>query len=335
MKAYLEYRPSEFLHNNHLIATGEKLPATKVVVDRYTTVVNFHAIEVEMTELSAVQRAVLVTAGEVKFECFVGKLRGKPSISTTSGIPNIWFDVAKQRLFYTVPTVVDWLGEVRNEQDAANELLPDLRAAQAKWFAGKNADLKSRIESATSATTSLWPIDAIELKDLQWAGINTNEYEAMLVEWESTIQPALKEQDAEIKRRSDEYNEQKRIAAEAAKAQAEADKLAWCAAHGTPHLAQAVATGYDCTRLYATERAALEHPAYTLDYKNNGEWKDRSCPGKAALAEALAVGGEVVWMTEPPRYDSNNAQDEWFDFEPREAVVIRGFLGKYDLVRTF
>lgn len=144
------------------------------------------------------------------------------------------------------------------------------------------------------------------------------------------------EREREEKQRQDADRERREADREAAKAQAEAEKLAWVNAHGSDHLRTAVNAGYDCTRLYATERATSEHPGYILDYKNNAEWKGRSCPSPKALAEALAVGGEVVWLTEPPRTENPDPKDRWDDSEthPCEAVVIRGFLGKYDLVKT-
>lgn len=232
--------------------------------------------------------------------------------------------------------MAEWLAEAKAEQEAADKLLPGLRAAQTKWFTERLETTKDRIQKATSPSAALWPPKNSELKTLHSAGIDTSAFDALMVEWESVILPALKEQEANSKRLTEERKERKRAEAEAAEAQAEADKLAWCAVHGSPHLAQAVAAGYDCTRLYATERADSEHPGYVLDYRNNAEWKGRSCPTPKALTEALAVRGEVVWLTEAPRTENPDPEDYWDDSEtyPCEAVVIRGFLGRYDLIRA-
>lgn len=338
MKAYLEYRPSDALRNSYLVETGQKLPVTRIELDRYTTLVNTHAVEVEMTDLTPDERATLVKAGEVKYEVLVGKLRGKPSISTPSDIPAVWFDPALQRRWDTIPTVAEWLAEAKAEQEAADELLPELRTAQAKWFAERLESTRERIRKATSPSTALWSPKESELKTLRSAGIDTSEYDTLMAEWESVILPALKEREAEYKRKSEERREQERIEAEAAKVQAEADKLAWCKAHGSKHLARCVENGYDCTRLYATERAAKEYPAYDLDFDNAAEWTDRSCPSPAALAEALAVGGEVVWLKAPAKNQERKEEEYWYEadeFQPVEAVVIRRFLRKCDLVRTF
>jgi len=334
MKAYLEYRPSGTLRNSHIVATGSKLPVTRIEHDRYSTIVNTHAVEVEMADITPEQRSVLVGAGEVKYEIFVGKLAGAPKVSTPSDIPAIWHDTTSQRQWDTIPTVSEWLAEAQAEREAAEMLLPELRAAQAKWFARRTEEIRTRIEGATSPT-SLWELKPEELRSLADSGIDTTAYRSMISEWETKTLPELSARQAESNRRAEEYTERQRIEAEAAKAQAEADKLAWCAAHGSPHLAQAVAAGYDCTRLYATERAAVEYPGYVLDYKNNAEWTSRSCPTAKALTEALAVNGEVVWLKEPPRSANPDPEDYWDDSEtyPCEAVVISSFLGKYNLIR--
>jgi len=134
----------------------------------------------------------------------------------------------------------------------------------------------------------------------------------------------------EAEARNEAYEAQRKADAEAeakAKAQREADKLGWVAAHGSSHLRAAVAAGYDCQRLYVTERAAVEYPGFVVDFDDRASWKARSCPSEAALAFALAHEGEVVWLTAPPR-----EHDDYEPYEAREAVVVRGYLGKYDLV---
>jgi len=121
---------------------------------------------------------------------------------------------------------------------------------------------------------------------------------------------------------------------------AEAEKARWIDAHGSAHLKRATAEGYDCQRLYVLERAGLEAPEFIVDFYSGAEWRERSCPTVAALDAcdaALKLGlGEpvVVWLTSPARV--TKIEDEYGDFEepfePCEAVVLRDFLGKYDLV---
>ena len=134
----------------------------------------------------------------------------------------------------------------------------------------------------------------------------------------------------EAERERGRLADEKRAAEQRAAAEAqEVDKAAWIAAHGSDHLRAAFAAGYDCQRLYVTERAAAEFPGFAVDFSNRSRWERRSCPSEEGLAIALATkGGRVVWLTEPVR--AVDEEDEW---EPREAVVVEDFLGRYDLVR--
>jgi hypothetical protein len=113
----------------------------------------------------------------------------------------------------------------------------------------------------------------------------------------------------------------------------ETEKLAWITAHGSDYLKDAVNLGYNCQRKYVTERAALEFPDFRVDFDDNASWNDRACPSPEALAEvkALVAAGhdaQVVWLT----YDGDDRED-WEEFEPCEVVVIRDYLGRYDLVK--
>ena len=111
-----------------------------------------------------------------------------------------------------------------------------------------------------------------------------------------------------------------------------AEKAAWIAAHGSMHLQRATAAGYPCTRRYVTERAALEHPDYVIDFQETAAWRARACPSEAALDEAELVNGTVVWLTQQA-CASRDDIDDGLSYEPCEAVVIEGYLGKYVLVR--
>jgi len=117
----------------------------------------------------------------------------------------------------------------------------------------------------------------------------------------------------------------------AAQGAKEADRLSWIAEHGSAFLKKAVGAGYDCQRRYVGERAAIEHPTAIVDFDDNGEWKSRSCPSEEALDLALKLGGEVVWLTRL----SHGKDDDGWDFDPCQAVVVRKYLGKYDVIYTF
>jgi hypothetical protein len=105
-------------------------------------------------------------------------------------------------------------------------------------------------------------------------------------------------------------------------------KVRWIAAHGSEYLQTAHGEGYSIQRAYVTERAAVEHPGYEVDFAQTLEYADKVCPGPDALKKAVADGATVVWATNPP----NEGEDDGFGWEPREALVIEGYLGKYTLV---
>lgn len=144
------------------------------------------------------------------------------------------------------------------------------------------------------------------------------------------LQPALEAALAEY-----EAEQAKRKAAK--RERLEKEKLAWISEYGSDYLQRAVKLGYNCQRQYVTERAAKEFPGYALDFNNNATWKDRACPSMAALEEVERLirqdyDAEVVWLTEPiqePEY----SDDDYCCFEPCETIVVRNYLGKYDLVK--
>lgn len=138
--------------------------------------------------------------------------------------------------------------------------------------------------------------------------------------------------------------EAKRLAEAEAKRLAEAEAAArrderatWIQAHGSLYLRKCLSSRYDCQRQYAIERAARDFPGYVVDIEDDATWKSRSGPSEAALDEAARVDGLVVWLTNEPRATpqaTNDDGDYEEPFTPCEAVVIRAYLGKYDLVRA-
>ena len=118
-----------------------------------------------------------------------------------------------------------------------------------------------------------------------------------------------------------------------ARAERRAVRAAWIAAHGSAYLKRAVGAGYNCQRRYVSERAALELPGFRVDFDREADWSDRSCPSEERLERALALAqaghaAEVVWLTREP----GDPAERWDPDEPREAVVITGYLGRYQLI---
>ncbi len=139
-----------------------------------------------------------------------------------------------------------------------------------------------------------------------------------------------------------------REAREQAEAQAFRSTMeAWARDHGSDRLRRAIERGYKAVRTYAEERGALEAPGWIVDVADRATWKSRSDPSATALAaeaEAITMASElvrrgslpadqaadvrvgVVWLTRHPTAYS-------WDEPQQEAIVVRGYLGRYDLLR--
>ena len=212
-----------------------------------------------------------------------------------------------------------WL---RLESPAANatELLAAYRDARAAGRARVDAAESERIEEAIAAFRA-W-------REPHRPGmLNTSMYKRSprRQEWIAAHAEAVAHAD-EIARRIEAQRDREAAAKEAEKQARLAERKVWALEYGSPRLRKCVEGDYDCQRLYVFERAAREHPGYIVDFDDRGNWKVRSGPSEAALDEAARVGGEVVWITAMPGID-------YEEEEPGEAVVIRGYLGKYDLIR--
>lgn len=116
------------------------------------------------------------------------------------------------------------------------------------------------------------------------------------------------------------------------KAKVEEEKQAWIETHGSERLKEATKRGYDCKRLYLTERLALELPGYvTRIWDGRGQWelKDRSCPSEKALEEVkrlekLGIKPVIKWAV---------FEDDDGDTEEEEIVYIENY-HDYEVYKT-
>lgn len=110
------------------------------------------------------------------------------------------------------------------------------------------------------------------------------------------------------------------------------EKAVWIEAHGSNYLRRATALGYECRHWYIDERVAFELPGFQADFDNRARWEIRICPSTEAAAEVKALQGNehdavVAWLRRPPK------KDTLVNFKPCEAVVIKGYLGEYTLIK--
>lgn len=296
----VQYKLNDVYRNQILVETGERLPEDQT-------------LEIDLTTLGKAQRQSIVDS--------VG-LSTKVDVSNFNESPNVW-NSAKIHRYATPLTVGEAITAMQHkatqlaEETAIKEA--DRRrsaeeSARRTALAKEHGDLRTRIDKELTGKT---------LDEIRAYKSEVDVEYRRLIEIEGQIAVEFRNRIYTI------FDEAER---EAKKAQREADKLSWCEAHGSEHLRSAVAAGYDCQRLYVTERAGVEYPGYTVDFNERSDWKDRSCPSKAALAEALTVDGLVVWLTSGT--DAREELDYGYDFEPCEAVVIQKYLDRYRLIKT-
>ena len=121
---------------------------------------------------------------------------------------------------------------------------------------------------------------------------------------------------------------------EAAQEAWDADKATWIEAHGSDRLKKAHAAGYPHNRTYIQERATVELGGeWTVDANNAYEWDRKACPSERALdlentLKNKSFKAQIVWI----KSDGTERGCDDDAFEPFEAVVVREFLGRYDVI---
>ena len=123
----------------------------------------------------------------------------------------------------------------------------------------------------------------------------------------------------------------------------EQEKADWIRNNGSQYLKDCLELGIKANREYVIERAAMEHPGFTVDYTDNADWEEIFSPSPEALQELkelrnAGVNANLVWLIKPAKTgkdDDDDNEDEYYVsmFESCEALVIRDFLGRYDLVK--
>lgn len=113
----------------------------------------------------------------------------------------------------------------------------------------------------------------------------------------------------------------------------ENEKSKWIELYGDQFLKYSLRLNDTIDKTYVIERANREFPDYEVDYDDNARWDEKSNPDAEILNEVkdLIEKGycaKVVWLTNGV-YD----EDESDYFEERETIVIRKYLGRYDLVK--
>jgi hypothetical protein len=204
-------------------------------------------------------------------------------------------------------------------------------------------DLARRVESRNPETTIYASMDLHpeEADEADAQGLDTSAWRALYTELLTNAPAWVAEKETERQRVAaimEQAEAERKAKAEAAKAEFEANMASWIEEHGSTRLQRGHNSGYDMKRVYVIERAKLEAPGYVVDFDDKARWDNRSSPTTAALdaedaANKLGIGNaQIVWLTRPPKALPGDEDEDYF--EECEAVAIRAYLGRYDLVKT-
>ena len=127
---------------------------------------------------------------------------------------------------------------------------------------------------------------------------------------------------------------------EAEKKRREQEKAEWIRKYGSDYLKDCLELGVKANLEYVVERAAMEFPDYIVDYAECADWEEKFSPSREALSElkklrANGVDAEIVWLTKEPKVRKDDDDNYYYDdeFEPCEAILIRNYLGYYNLFK--
>lgn len=303
----LKYCLTDAYRNQTFIETGVRLEYKQ-------------SCELDMAEATQGQRAAIMraTGGATKLEWdrinTYPAFDGEPSVAELAGAADRYMD----------------------EKDAKQRMEIEKTAGE------KTKRILEELEKRTYPRPNYLLMESRDLRDAERLGVDLTEYNQALASYDEIL-PELAAQKAEFDQRLRLEKEESERKREAEKAAAELEKLEWIDRHGSDYLKRArLQHQYDCQRPYVFERAALEAPGYTVDWHDGAEWKSRSCPSVAALDELETMQAKnigdvmIVWLTAPAKPERDNAGDDDYDYEPflpSEAVAVRNYLGKYDLVK--
>lgn len=313
--------------------TYDTTPAFFIATGRRGT----QTIEVETEHLTPNERATLLECKEYPHHTF-----SLPQALELHEYSDTASAVATNTRYDATMSAVEWIAKAKRILTDRATITAEAASIQARIDARRKPEVQAQVDAVIvyihelvtrRSDSSMWPNghQTFSENDAKKLGIDLTIFHAAEATYTAMAKELRAESDAQT---------------EAAKAAKLAEKLAWCAAHGSDQLRRGVEAGYNCQRLYVIERAKLEAPGFTVDFQNGAEWSARACPSlkaldMAAAADLLKLGeSEVVWLTAPAvnsaPIDTDSIEDdtEGDDFDPCEAIVLREYLGKYDLVKV-
>lgn len=278
------------------------------------------------------QKASLLAGGDGK----------KEQIITTSLDKDFYEDVVKLGL-------VDDNGDIALKiGDVWNEVVIDYKFGYTNTIYGKQPCIeKVKAKSLFDRPQSIAEIISFEKDRRKRIDYKYKELAPIVAEKLKEYKEMVKkiEEEEERKRQEKErLREAELEKARKARELFEKDKIEWIKKHGSEHLKVAIDLGYNCQRKYALERAEKEFPNYVLDYNSTADYYARSCPSEDALFEVKELidkgyNAKVVWLINEPsnHIESDDSDIDYCsnDFVECEAILIKDYLGNYELFKLF
>ena len=126
---------------------------------------------------------------------------------------------------------------------------------------------------------------------------------------------------------------------EESKIKEQEEKKNWILENGSEYLKNCLELGQYAHKNYVLERVAKEFPGgFTLDYENNAKWDTKYSPSPDAINELKELrkktaDSEIIWLTREPVEAGKEYNYDDDEFEACEALIVKNFLGKYDLIK--
>jgi len=168
---------------------------------------------------------------------------------------------------------------------------------------------------------------------------NSKLSKSFLAKYANKEQDGIEKKEQERKAKEYEIEERKRKEQEE-KATREEEKKNWILENGSQYLKDCLELGQYAHKNYVIERAEKEFLDFTLDYEEEAKWDTKYSPSQAALNELkelrkTTADSDIVWLTKEPKTNKEyDDEDNYYnEFKPCEALIVRNFLGKYDLIK--
>jgi len=166
---------------------------------------------------------------------------------------------------------------------------------------------------------------------------NSELSKSFLAKYADKEQEGIDKKEQERKAKEQEITEKKRKEQEEKLAREE-EKKKWILENGSQYLKDCLELGQYAHKNYVLERAEKEFDGFILDYDDRAKWDIKYSPSQEAINELkelrkIVLDSDIIWLTKGA-IPADEEDDRYYEFEPCEALIVKNFLGKYDLIKV-